>query len=85
MSEADINQLIAGALSSNPVDVKTAFEAAIGGKVLAAIEDKKVEIASDLFGDTSEDDTPDEDFDFEELDLDDDFNIDAIDDVVDED
>jgi len=58
MNVADI---IKASMENRPVDVETAFNGAIQSKMMAAIDAKREEITSSLYGDDSDDDIDVED------------------------
>jgi len=88
----NINDIIDFASQQKPVDVKAAFDDLMLAKIHSAIEDKKIEVARQMFGtdnvdaeledDQFEDDQEDDDLD--DTEEDDDLDFDITDDELEE-
>lgn len=76
----DVADLIGFAIDKNPVDFASSFEQIVREKAVAAIENKKIELAQSLYG-GEETDFEDEDDDIEDIDDDADEDDDDSDDL----
>lgn len=89
-----IDDMINFAVQQKPVDVKSAFDDLMLAKIHSAIEDKKMEVAKQMFGSTEseeeieaaefedeQDEMPEDETDTEES-SDDDFDLDITDDEL---
>lgn len=78
MSKETYNQIILGALENKPLEVQAGVEAALGEKIVAAVEAKRQEIAQTMFNGPEDTETEDSDWDFDDEDFDlDDFDLDS--------
>lgn len=73
---ADTTDLIGLAIDKNPIDFASTFNDLIRDKAMAALENKRVEMAQSIYGEPDQEpevdtDTDDDDFDFDDADLDD--------------
>jgi hypothetical protein len=53
----DMTDLVVSAITQKPLDFETAFDNLVVGRLHSAIEDKKIEIARQMYGYQPEDDS----------------------------
>jgi len=79
----DTTDLLSLAIDKNPVDFASAFDEILRGKAIAALENKKIELAQDIYGEAEDPDSEfdiDFDDDLDDLDIDlDDVDLDDLD------
>lgn len=69
---AEISDLIDFAVNKNPVEFASAFDEIVRGRVVDAIENRRIEMAASLYGEADDTDYTFEDDTLDDLDLGDD-------------
>lgn len=68
MSDVSVIDLVKYASENKPMDFTTALDAVLGQKALEALEDRKQEIATNIFKDVDSDDTEEQETEDEVVD-----------------
>lgn len=86
MADENMETLVRAATDQEPLSFRAAFDAALQGKLVAAIDQRKQELSASMFADNAVDasDTSDEDEDFSDEDIDNLLSDEDEDEVIDD-